>query len=306
MLKEFALEPRILSSWGQFRLVLAHFGISKGRLISRFPSKWKKQVLEALNDAADLGDVDRKRIVESLLSIDDLMVSRQPEWNAGMDWLENAEAEDGRNPFDAIISIDNPRSYFRVVRFDEMDESNPLFAQSPEQNVARTPEDFAREVAPLIRASAELVFQDPYFNPTVAKTSRIIGRLLKSCLNHPRQQPLRRIEFHTIYCENVLGFYEAAQRELPKYIPVGLTLRIVRWKQRTDGDGLHNRYVLTDRGGIKFPWGLLGDDARQSDDINIMSPSTHQKRWNQITSDTPGFEFVDDLTLCGTCPVSQR
>lgn len=305
MLKEFALEPRILSSWSQFRLVLAYFGISKGRLISRYPSKWKKQVREALNDAADLGDVDRTRIIERLRSIDSMMITRQPEWNDGLDWLENAEAEDARRPFDAIIASDNPRGYFRTLRFNELDESDPLFAQSFERDVVRTPDQFARAVAPLIRASAELIFQDPYFNPTSPRTARIIGQLIFLCLNQPRQEPLRRIEFHTAY-EEVRGFYEAAQRELPRFIPAGLTLRIVRWRRRPDGDGLHNRYVLTDRGGVKFPWGLLGDNQRESDDINLMAPSTHEKRWSHLTGDSPEFEFIDEAFLLGTYSGPQR
>ena len=46
MLKEFALEPEALASWESFRYLIEKFGVSKGRVISRFPKQWKRLVYE--------------------------------------------------------------------------------------------------------------------------------------------------------------------------------------------------------------------------------------------------------------------
>ena len=46
MLYEFAVEPSCLDSWQTFRYLIEKFGVSHGRLISRFPKDWIRKVME--------------------------------------------------------------------------------------------------------------------------------------------------------------------------------------------------------------------------------------------------------------------
>ena len=54
MLSEYALDPELLSNWKDFRFFASQFGAAQGRLISRFPKKWKGLVMEAASGAAEI------------------------------------------------------------------------------------------------------------------------------------------------------------------------------------------------------------------------------------------------------------
>ena len=61
MLYEYALEPDLLNNWKDFRYFTEKFGVSRGRLLSPFPKRWKRLVYESL---ANCGEIERKRIEE--------------------------------------------------------------------------------------------------------------------------------------------------------------------------------------------------------------------------------------------------
>jgi hypothetical protein len=42
------LKPSLLNNWKDFRYFTEKFGIAQGRLISRYPKRWKRMVYESL------------------------------------------------------------------------------------------------------------------------------------------------------------------------------------------------------------------------------------------------------------------
>src|SRR6266481_4047429 len=104
MIYEYALEPALLSNWQNFRYFAEKFGVSKGRLISRYPRTWQRLVLESL---ASCGVIERKRIEEGLIILKRHMLSRHHEWTEQLDWLSNAETEHAKRPFHAVIAALN-------------------------------------------------------------------------------------------------------------------------------------------------------------------------------------------------------
>ena len=113
MINEYALEPSLLNNWKDFRYFVEKFGIENGRLISRYPSKWKKMVYESLPN--DLSVIGRKRIEEALNQIDDKLLPRENTWDANRDWLINAEEEHGRLQFHAIVAEDKSWCHPRLM-----------------------------------------------------------------------------------------------------------------------------------------------------------------------------------------------
>jgi hypothetical protein len=69
------------------------------------------------------------------------------------------------------------------------------------------------------------------------------------------------------------------EKNLPKFIPQNLTLGVVLLN-KSEGSDTHNRYILTERGGIKFPWGL-DTQADKKDTVNVMEKETHQAKFNE-------------------------
>lgn len=297
MIHEFALDPSLLSNWEQFRYLTEKFGISQGRLISRYPKRWKKMVYEGLSGT---GEIERKRIEERLRRIDDKMQARDHRWNNDVHWLSNAQEEHGRQPFHAIIAHTNPSIHEKVLTYDDLDEGTPLWTIEREKIVFRNASLLAAAVSPLLCSAKSIIFVDPHFDPYKARVRNTLTTFLKACLTGRVGSMPERVEFHTAYEPKITDFAAECHRQLPQRIPVGMFLRIVRWQERTGGDGLHNRYILTERGGVRLAWGLDEGNPAQTDDLSLLDSSVYDARWYQYCSDQPAFDFVDELMIDGT------
>src|SRR4051812_15020814 len=114
MIREYAVEPLLLLDRRMCRALTESFGVSRGRLISRFPDHWEDLVEWALADARP---VQKSRIIEAISQLRTRMVPRSHEWYGSgyEDWLEEAEREDQSRSFSAIIATSNPRGSNRVL-----------------------------------------------------------------------------------------------------------------------------------------------------------------------------------------------
>ena len=66
MLKEYALQPELLSSWSVFRYLSEKFGYGRGRVIARYPKRWERLVYDALGHCKP---VEKQKIVEGLIRL---------------------------------------------------------------------------------------------------------------------------------------------------------------------------------------------------------------------------------------------
>lgn len=69
-------------------------------------------------------------------------------------------------------------------------------------------------------------------------------------------------------------------------------IRLVRWDQ----DYLHNRFILTKYGGVKFAQGL--DDHNSSppkhDIVDLLTPEPYTKTWQEYQRERPIFPLIED------------
>ena len=88
------------------------------------------------------------------------------------------------------------------------------------------------------------------------------------------------------------------------------TFEFVRWQQRHGSDRLHNRYVLTDVGGVSLGVGLDEGKEGETDDISLLTREQFLKRWAQYVDNDGTFDCVDCPTkILGTrsaTPVTSR
>lgn len=296
MVYEYALEPSLLGSWQRFRYLTERFGVSHGRLISRYPKRWKALVYEALGACSDL---DKKRIEERLVRLDDRMVTRAHEWDTTRDWLSNAELEHARRSFHAILAITNPRGSGAVLLADDLDEGTPRWNVSRGIAVSREASALADAIAPLLRIARNIVFIDPHFDPYKARARAALTEFLARVGARANGVPIERVEFHTGFNEGNVGFDAECRRQLPQRIPAGIRVRFVRWRERAGGEGLHNRYVLTDRGGVSLAWGLDEGAPQQTDDLSLLDDALFQTRWEQYCGVNPVFDIAGEVTIVG-------
>ncbi len=296
MVYEFALEPTLLGSWERFRYLTEKFGVQHGRLICRYPKRWKALVYEALQACSE---IEKKKIEERLVWLDDRMMGRAHEWEPARDWLSNAELEHGRRPFRAIIAAANPRAVASVLLADDLDEETGLWKVEREAKVPRQAAELAKAVAPLLCLAREILFIDPYFDPYKARSRTTLREFLLRAHGRQNGIQLQRVEFHTLFNDGIARFDAECQRELPARIPTGMKLDVVRWRERKGGEGFHNRYILTDRGGVRLAWGLDEGAGAQTDDLSLLSDGMFRTCWEQFGA-KPAFDKVAELTVVGT------
>lgn len=93
--------------------------------------------------------------------------------------------------------------------------------------------------------------------------------------------------------KSTLEFFEASAREMAKRLPSSVTIEFVRWEERAGGDQIHNRYVLTDLGGVLLGAGIDAGPEGQTDDIQLLSETTYMLRWAQYVDNNGAFTLRD-------------
>lgn len=293
ILYEFALDPAVLSTWKDFRYFYDRFGIWQGRVISRFPSRWKKLVIEAVADSP----VNRKRIVEKLNNLDGRLFKFGRDFDPGSNWLDNAIREHGIRPFRAIISSSGLAANDYVLGADDIDDETTLWAVKTQDIVEREANVLADWLAPLVEISSDLIIIDQHLEPTDGKFQNFLGALLNRAI---LGTTLRRLEIHGVTALPAkTNWTHHCKTCLAPLIPGGLRADIFRWEKAVVGKRHHARYVMTELGGA---WIDSGTDEQPDDDTNIANcdRDVYRTRLAEYTQGTSPFNFVDKISVVGT------
>lgn len=303
MLYEFALDPGVLNNWLSVRYFLENFGVPKGRLISRFPSKWKKMVYDA---CAYCNDIEKKRIEEKLATADNKMLRSERPYNSELPWLDNAENQHAAKNFHAIISNTNPKRIADILIADELDETVPLWNIPREYCVQRRADDLSNYARPLIQTASEILFIDPHFNPEELRYRITLKNFLRDIKGNSR---IKRIEYHLNGDDSKPSkdyFETKCKEKLSSILPDGIEITFIRWKQKTSeetgvvgAETLHPRYILTELGGIRIEHGLDEGEEGETTDISLLDLSVYSQRWKEYQKETTCFDFVDEIRIVG-------
>lgn len=289
MLKEFAVDPAVIaSSYEICRYLISQFGADKGRLISRYPKTWKRMAFDAASRLPD--GLRKERVVESINNLDrewlTLTTSNRPYTAPADPWLVNARAAHAAVPFAAII-CDQDDLPNRLIDARSCDERNPLFVASNSVAVRRSAQDLADVGKLLLRNCRALRLIDPYFKPLRLKWRRSLGAMLALI---PDISSVH-CEYHVQEKDNSPATNELKQhlRELAGFIPVGGTLRIVRWQEQEGGERFHRRYLLIENAGLYFEG--LDEEVRaaQTTDVYLVGKDLHARRWAEYNAGSTTF-----------------
>jgi hypothetical protein len=294
MIHEYALEPELVATWGNpqdGRYFVEKFGLGQPRVVSRYPKQWKKLVLEACQG----GDVEKKRVEVLVQRLGEQMVRRRDYlWDQTHTWAQNARAEHERASFRAILARENPDGHPRVLIGADLNDTIPLWAVPRAVKIVRRAAEMAAAVGAMLRIAKVVLFVDPYFGPDRPSHRRTLEAFLEAIIQGRCADRPGRVEVHTAADDDRNGtraFFETGcQGKLPRCIPTGLTLRIVRLEERQPGEHLHNRYILTDFGGVLFGAGLDEGGDGATDDVHLLDLAQYNERWQQYASDAPAFD----------------
>lgn len=296
MIHEYALEPELVATWSDrhhARYFIEKFGLGQPRIVSRYPKRWKKLVWEAF---ASENDLERARMAELIERLSQPMVKRHNgAWTHGASWLANAEQEHRRVAFHAILARANPRGLAHVLVADQVEETTTgLWGARRGCTVSRTAAAMAAAVASMLRTAEIVVFVDPYFGPENGRYRRTLRAFLHAVVERRPCEPPCRIEVQSAAegdgRSTAEFFRNECRNQLPRHAPAGLRVAFIRLRQRTGGEQLHNRYILTELGGVTFGVGLDEGAAGDTDDIQLLDRAQYETRWRQYGSDAPDFD----------------
>ena len=305
MIYEYALEPELVATWTErhdFRYFKENFGFDQGRIVARYPKRWQRRVWEAFEGTDDFA---RKRLDELLRHLSERMVQRcDTVWDADLtSWLENAEREHERRAFHAILARTNPRNRADVLTQTHTDDGPARnWKVSRGREVARNADAMADSIGPLLRCSSIVIFVDPHFGPERARYRRPFEAFLDRMVRQRPGEAPKRVEVHT--SEEHTGTVEFFRREcetrLRRCVPEGMCVLVRRLSEKPRGAKLHNRYILTDLGGVSFGTGL--DDGNATDDISLLDRDLYMVRWSQYGGVPPaGFDQEQNpVVIMGT------
>jgi hypothetical protein len=292
MLFEYAVEPGVVGSgWQHCRYLMEKFGFDRGRLISQFPKPWLRMVYDA---SAHLPPIERARIAEILNRSKPSIVKFGRQYDTNSDWLGNAITEQAREPFKAIIAEQNPRSLPFIIRAEDVDEGQALMIAPHNWEVPRIGASLARAMSPLLRTAQTIRFVDRFFkfdDPRYKDTLREALSIIASCgrtdirceihfADHPRCPPIQEIEIH-------VGQW------LKHIIPAGMSVVLFDWKERSGGEDFHDRFLLTDKGGMTIGAGFSAEGAHQSAQIGLLASNVWSTKFKALDRTATVYELAD-------------
>jgi hypothetical protein len=293
MFYEYALEPTVLSSWERVRYFLDSFGPWKGRFLAQYPKYWKRLVYQALT----CRDLEKKRIEERLVRLDPRVFSARSGavYDGALTWLDNAIAENAREPFHAIIAEQTTGS--PVLEAGSLDDSEPLWHVPPGRLLPREPEVVAQALQLLVQASTRMVIIDPYFRADQNDKTLPLVAFFKLFAGRSVQLEIHASDSAISYAEGV----RLARRALPRVLGPGSTVTLRCWRERAGGIRLHNRYILTEIGGVQFGDSIESGEAGQEDRISILGEDERARLWTFFCTSPYGFDEAGaPITIVGT------
>ena len=277
MIREFAVEPEaIVSSYREFSYIVEKFGVCEGRVISRFPKTWKRLVYEAAQ-ARHQGKVEGKKIEERLRGLSDevLIAMSRPAGTGG--WIEIALAEHQRQPFDYLIT-NAPQGIAEAVPVETLDGEHPCLQITREMSIPREPEAMASACAFLLKTAKVIKIIDPHLDFSKSRFREPFKAFMKHVRAGTQIEIYRGIDDGGPAREFMR---QNAEQFLPNALPAGVNARI----RLLPAGSMHNRFLLTDLGGIKFGVGLdaAGHNTAPEDELSLMVPDVWQARWCQYS-----------------------
>jgi hypothetical protein len=304
MIFEYALEPATVASWkglSEYRFFAGEFGLGSPRAMAAYPrfSLWRRAVIAAAK-AAGADDMDFQRITALLGLLQSNKVERgSSPFDGSRPWLENAEAEHVRpnSSFKAIMAVENPRSMDVVILGTIADAVvHPLWPCTRNENRDRKAGPMSDCVENMLRLARTIAFIDPCFHPGSPRYRSTLRAFLDVTFRN-RTNPPARIEIHTSFSKAPGAEYvDVFNREIPPLIPIDATVRLRRLTQKGGGEKLHDRFILTNLGGVTFTVGLDEGNQGETTAIHLLDPDEYKLRWGQYMGNPPAFDCPEAPT----------
>lgn len=136
----------------------------------------------------------------------------------------------------------------------------------------------------------QLHLVDPHFRPEKARYRNVLEALANVLTESGPSLDVMRVHCSD---ELALRYFDEEAAKMAARLPVGVTVEFVRLRQRAGGDELHNRYVLTEIGGVALGIGLDEGELGETDDLLLLPRAQYEWRWSQYVAPGGAFDCID-------------
>jgi hypothetical protein len=261
------------ADWGTFRYLIEKFGLDRGRLISRLPNKWEKKVIQAAKEAG-VSEVKLASMVERLRSDSKLrIIDFGRTYQAEKPWIDNAVREHAVRPFHAIICAGEERPCAEALGPDDCSDDTALFDAPISRDIARTADDISDALFLIAATAHEIDIVDPFFDLRPGKGDFIspLSSLLSKLSACGAAGKVVRIHFRTHVTrppDNIL--LRDAPRQMNGIIPAGFVLQLYEWAEIQGGEDFHDRFFLTDTGGLMIGAGISAEGPTETATFTLL------------------------------------
>jgi len=276
---EYAIDPRAIRSYRDFKYIFEKFGFSQGRLILKIPSDWSETLFRSCPDP-----LDRQRIAERLKKAGGRRVVEAPPIGRQhvANWLMHVAAVHERAQLAGAVT-DEPtvpaESLPPIVRFADCDEE--FFPEVGEVAIRRNADEIAEIARPLFRNSSRVVIVDPYFNLSSRKWQKSLTKLIRVA-----RETL--CEYIDVVAPDKSISRETADTELSRQMETvyGRDKRKPKVKfifvpKDSPSGTFHHRFLLSDFGAIRYDAGVAAEGDDLLSDVILVRQSFHEELVNR-------------------------
>jgi len=262
MVYEYAIDPRIFKTSGDFFAIWNQVGPENGRLISALPKNWCLIVYDSITKSLLPGDIQRKKSLEACLCspIPKNICCRRgiSNTNSVSRWTTEVKAEHSKSKFKGIVTDDKINCHCLISSLDAISGSsnNPHWhLTTGEHPVPGSGVALAQYISSLLRLSKYVKFIDPYLNLNETEFRNPISQIVLELIKITSKPRKYTLEFH---CTDSDIKITSADRKkgfdtFIQNLPTdkdGLSFKYKIWKISELREEIKDRFILTNITGI--------------------------------------------------------
>jgi hypothetical protein len=207
-------------------------------------------------------------------------------------------------PFKAVITKETAQDTACFLAVDDIAPHTPLWTVERERKVPRTVDALVAVVAPLLRISSRILFIDRMYHPASERWRDVLAQMVKSACDDQVKFPaleyhcgIESDEFSKSEELRKADFKRECERYLLDIMPLRAAMTIIRWDRHHRGDFFHDRYVLTDRGGVRVGWGLDRGKTGETTDVCLLDDAIYVQLLSAFQPDSNVYKLIDTTTI---------
>jgi hypothetical protein len=280
MIFEFAISPTLCTNYKDLQFFLQTFGSSEGRLFSDIPRKKWIQLARLEIKASENGQVMKKRLVAAVERLSRKALHRRnyvPDVGE-KPWLDHAIAAHKDRPLKAILTdcYSGNEECIISCEHDFIDDNRWTIPLDSEVN--RSAAEMTQAIRPMLDCAREVVLIDRNFDPDKYRWRQFLIKLTELLSERAFSPSIGKIDFHIGDDIGVTQLQYLCSNRIASILQGGIKVNFFVWPR----DDLHDRYVLTDIGAVRFGVGLDVWDGSgpQKVEISRVSEETRFRWWN--------------------------